>query len=396
MPLPIPQQFDKSFVDGLYKGKAMRQQLSTAKKEEELLDLQIDAFKNPKPDPKEQRAAMDFVSDAIAEAGAAAVIMSREGATPEEITATFDSTLSRTIPQEAFAEIKKGYDKNGDGIIGPRELAELEAFSIARGQELQEAEERTTNMKVLDDLVTQGHITKQQRNQYLEDQQAKAGTITGTTQFDPSQDPRTQSQQGVAHQENLDKWNQSSDVQEMIGSALPRVTSLPGAVGATGKIAIGAAGLFTTLGYEELAEASSQYFAGASPEEVSAVMAQLQAVRGELIPIVTGQESRARLSDDERRAGDRAVSLIEEMRGPADLAKSYPQVVGALRQFYEESWAEKYRVASRSKEINYPYDLNDRDEMVELADIALMSGLDDKSVRRLLTRLRIIQGIKID
>ena len=43
----------------------------------------------------------------------------------------------------------------------------------------------TANMQVLDDLVAKGAITIEQRNQYLEDQQKKAGTITGTTEHDP-------------------------------------------------------------------------------------------------------------------------------------------------------------------------------------------------------------------
>jgi len=138
MPLPIPQQVLAQPVTSYYKGKAIRQELATAKKEEELLDLQIDAARNPKADPKEARDASLFLRDAVAEAGAAAVLQAREGASPEDVTAAFDGTLVKSgLPEEALAEIKKGYDRNGDGLLGEAELAELEAFSIARGQELQ-------------------------------------------------------------------------------------------------------------------------------------------------------------------------------------------------------------------------------------------------------------------
>jgi len=137
MPLPIPQQVLAQPVTSYYKGKAIRQELATAKKEEELLGLQIEAFKNPQVDPKEARDASLFLRDAVAEAGAAAVLQAREGASPEDVTAAFDGTLVKSgLPEEALAEIKKGYDRNGDGLLGEKELAELEAFSIARGQEL--------------------------------------------------------------------------------------------------------------------------------------------------------------------------------------------------------------------------------------------------------------------
>jgi len=134
--LPIPAQVPFEPVTNYYKGEAIRQGLATAKKEEELLDMQIEAAKNPQPDPKEQRDALDFVNDGIAEAGAAAITLVRSNpdATPEEITATFDSYLSRLLPQEAFDKVKAGYDKNGDGLIGPEELSALEAHSIARGK----------------------------------------------------------------------------------------------------------------------------------------------------------------------------------------------------------------------------------------------------------------------
>jgi hypothetical protein len=212
------------------------------------------------------------------------------------------------------------------------------------------------------------------------------------TQGDIS-DPRTPSQQGAAYDKNLSQYNESSNVQEMIGAVLPRVSDLPGAVGFTGKAAIAGAGVLTTMGYDEAATAFSQWLASANPEEVAGVMAQLQAVRGQLIPIVTGQESRARLSDQEQQLGDKAVALINQIQGPSDLAKAYPQVVGALRQFYEESWAKQYRIAKQDEYIDWPYDLTDRDEMVDFVQEALNAGLDEDSIRRMVTRMKLIQGV---
>jgi hypothetical protein len=61
--LPIPAQVNIDPVGHYYKGKALRQQLSTAKKQEELLDKQLEAF--GKPDPKEKREQAKADREAI-------------------------------------------------------------------------------------------------------------------------------------------------------------------------------------------------------------------------------------------------------------------------------------------------------------------------------------------
>ena len=207
-------------------------------------------------------------------------------------------------------------------------------------------------------------------------------------------DPRTPSQRGADYSDNLLQFNSSSNVQEMIGSVLPRVMDMPGAVGTRGKVATLLSGAASALGQDQLAQHISDVISSASPEEISSIMAQLQATRGELTPLVTGQESRARLSEGEREMADKAVALIDQIKGPADLTRSYPQVIGALRQFYVESLTKQYRLAKQDPAINYPYDLNDDDDVNELVDLALQSGLDEQTIRSMLSRLAKIQGIQ--
>jgi len=83
---PIPQVLPE-IATNMYRGKAMRQELSTAKKQEELLDLEIKAAKNPPVDTKEQRAAADQRAKISVEADAASVAAwdnAPEGSTDEE------------------------------------------------------------------------------------------------------------------------------------------------------------------------------------------------------------------------------------------------------------------------------------------------------------------------
>jgi hypothetical protein len=222
---------------------------------------------------------------------------------------------------------------------------------------------------------------------------AKLTTVTGRLETDPSYDPRTNSQKGAAYQQNLDEYNVSSDVQEMITSALPQIIDLPGAVGMRGALSQGISGVLSSLGQEEMANAFSEYMSGASPEEVAQIQTQLQTIRGRIIPIVTGERGK-RLSETEREIASRTVGLIENIKGPADLAKSYPKVLGAMRQLYAESWATKYRIAKTDETISYPYDLSVKQQRIELLTEFSDAGVDIDTAKRTVIRLKSIQGVE--
>jgi hypothetical protein len=218
---------------------------------------------------------------------------------------------------------------------------------------------------------------------------------TGLTAEDAAArgDVRTPSQEGADYSENLAQWNNTSDIEEMISTALPRVIENPAAVGITGKLTQLGSGILTATGQKEAASIFAEWMSGASPQEVAALKAELQALRGQLLPIVTGQTSRARLSDQERKVGDRAVALIDELETGGDLATTYPQVIGALTQFYEEGWAKKYRLAQQSEHFEYPYDLSNQADSMELIEQFDRAGIDTVSAVNAMRRLAIIQGV---
>jgi hypothetical protein len=223
---------------------------------------------------------------------------------------------------------------------------------------------------------------------------SKASPIAqGATQSEISNFPGTASQRGAQYLANIEEYNTSSDVQELIGSALPQVVEMPGAVGIKGAFGSGGAGLLTALGQEEMADAFSQWMSGADQTEITQLQTQLQVLRGRIIPIVTGEQSK-RLSEMEREIASTVVGLIESIKGPADLTKAYPQVVGAMRQLYAESWVRKFNISSRDEDVAYPYDLSDKEQRIELFTEFSEAGVDMNTAKRTMIRLKSIQGVE--
>jgi len=409
-----PPQALFSPVSNFYQGKAIRQGLTAGEQDAELRDLQIEATQqeiDSAPDKQDaanreeqrkidaakraaQKLQMEIGQDntRILGEGAAAYTMAvEEGASPEESSQVFWSSLTNSgLSDEAVSQYKATYDKDGDGIINAEEAPDIRRFAMAVGGMEDDKVSPTTHQKNIDSLVSAGAITRDQGNEMLKNIEVKAGTVTGTTEFDPK-DPRSASQKGAAYQANLESYNTSSDVQEMISNALPQVIDMPGTVGIKGSIGQGGAGLLASLGQDEMSDAFSQWMSGATPEDIAQIQTQLQAIRGRIIPIVTGEQGK-RLSETEREIASRAVGLIEGIKGPADLTKSYPQVLGAMRQLYAESWATKFRLASRDENFQYPYDLSNKEQRIELYTEFSDAGVDVGTAKRTMVRLKSIQG----
>ena len=190
MPLPIPQQVLAQPVTSYYKGKAVRQNLATAKKEEELLDLKIESAKNPLVDPKETRDQSKFVQESLANAGASAMLLARENPdlTDEEYTSAFNSTLTQALGEEGTAAVQSKWDRNGDGIIGADERKELESFTTAYTQGLGEESDQRTTLTSEEAMALPGMTQNRAENSVI--QRDKSGQIyiddapTGLTEQD--------------------------------------------------------------------------------------------------------------------------------------------------------------------------------------------------------------------
>ena len=109
MPAWNPANVPTRYTDplALDRGKALRQDTSLKQKQEEVLALEIEAYKNPQPDTEEQRKAARFMQDSVVEAGAAAILYGRdESSTTEGRTKVFQDTLSGLVGSEAATEFQ--------------------------------------------------------------------------------------------------------------------------------------------------------------------------------------------------------------------------------------------------------------------------------------------------
>jgi len=208
-----------------------------------------------------------------------------------------------------------------------------------------------------------------------------------------SYDPRTQSQKGGAYQDNLDSYNASVKTNEMVSDLLPKVIELPGTVGSTGKIAGYLSAVGTIFGQEPAAEAIAEAIAGTDRETIAMMETQMQVLAAQLIPILTREEG-SRVSDKELDISRRAAGAIDKIETVSDLFRTYPQVIGAMKQLNQENWVNQYQVAKKEEKIDYPYDLSLRDQKIELVEKILEAGVDADTAQQTLARLMKIQGVK--
>lgn len=405
-------------VTSYYQGKAIRAQQKEAEQVSELRDLEIKTKKQELLDaPSNKKKAeelyklqydkakveldraeveygketLGFMANVLSGPLSDATQMAINGDMEGGVAHFNDSLKSQipNLPPQIAEKVKQGAGE--DGIYQPEEIANMKLMLGAWYDK--EGSPRTQAKFIVDGKAQQGSFDKA-GNYYYSDGSPVLGKIQpvapSATQSELN-DPRTSSQRGAAYQESINRVNSAGEVREMIASSLPLVAELPRTVGATGKIAMGGSGLLSALGQEEAASAFANAVAGADQETISAMQVKLQALRARIIPLVTGERS-TRLSEQEREIASKTVGLIDSIQGPADLTKSYPQVIGAMKQLYEESWVTAYTEAKNSPEIDYPYNLNDRDELAELFEQFSVSGIDEKSSKRAVARLMAIQG----
>ena len=415
MPVFDPRQGQVLFspVTNYYRGQAIRQDAADKKQMAELRGLQIDSAKEEladAPRKRKQEEAMlalqyanmvSTVQKRTLEIGEKEMSAGRDVWQPfvkkygemykedpvaagKWANANLAPAIKR-LPESQRAASLEAINKDGNPAISHSEISALGLMTTVADAE--DPNSPTSHKKNIDALVAAEHITQEQGNEMLKAIEVKAGTITGTTEHDP----RSTAGRSREFLENKNKYSASSDVQELISSALPRVNELPGAVGARGAIGVGGAGFLSTLGQDEMAEAFAQYMSGVSPAEATQIQTQLQVLRGRIIPIVTGEQGK-RLSEMEREIASKAVGLIDSIKGPADLTKSYPQVMGAMRQLYAESWVTQYNVANRDEDIPYPYDLSNKDQRIELFTEFSEADVDIDTAKRTMVRLKKIQG----
>lgn len=203
-------------------------------------------------------------------------------------------------------------------------------------------------------------------------------------------DPRTGSQRGSDFQEATDRFRASSELGEQIETIFPRINALPNTVGFRGRAGLLAGGALTAMGSEELAKLATEAISGGDQETISAMQTQLQLIRSRIRPLVTGDEG-TRQSESERKIAGDVIGLIESIQGPADLTRAFPQVVGAMKQLYEETWVRRYNEAMQIPQIDVPFDLETDEGVLQFGQRLSDQGFDIDTARQILARLQRIQ-----
>jgi hypothetical protein len=234
----------------------------------------------------------------------------------------------------------------------------------------------TSHQKHIQALVDAKYRTQDEGNAILKAIEDKAGTITGTTAFDPTGDPRTSRQYGSDFSKAKQEFDHSAELGEMIGNFMPRAIATPDAVGGTARIAQQVSAAASLLGKDATGAMLVDWLTSTDQETLQSMRTQLQIIRGRVRPIATG-DSGTRQSDSERKIASEVTGLIERVESPIDLLKNYPQVMGSLKQLYIESYVTRYNKAAKWDEIDYPFDLS-----TEAGQLAILKDFSDAGVDR--------------
>lgn len=189
-------------VSNYYQGKALRLNQALGEKELEQADAKLDLEERRVAVAEDQVAAArkQFEQDVGIETakGYAQDLYSRIFAIDEAVTAgEVDEGGALDVAAQSFADyastLPEKYaapiiEKLSDGlsIDEYRQIKASNAGALGDYGLLDEAGTPTTHQKHLGELLKSGAITKEQHDQLLLDIERKAGTITGTTEFDPA------------------------------------------------------------------------------------------------------------------------------------------------------------------------------------------------------------------
>ncbi len=180
--------------------------------------------------------------------------------------------------------------------------------------------------------------------------------------------------------EAVQSANNSAALRRDMLSSLPELAKNRKSVGIRGNVGLGLGGVFTNILGEQAGDAVSQAIAGNDQEKIAQIQTRLTTLRSKLREILTG-EGGARQSETERQIASKAIGFIDQIKGPADLARSFPQLQGALKELIGVTLENEFEQASRSPAVEFPVDLtNDqgfRDlwEMLSAAGFTIEEGI---------------------
>jgi len=190
----------------------------------------------------------------------------------------------------------------------------------------------------------------------------------------------------------VESYNSSLTLARTLGATAPEVAANPGSVGTRGAIGLGLGGAVSVLWGPDAGNQVSRWIADNDIEKLGAVKARMQAVRSQLIPILTGETS-SRFSEPEREIASRAAGIIDKMESLPDFARGAPEVIGAMKELQVASFENAYEQAKRAPGVvNVPFDLNTDQGQLGILQVFAETGFSEEAAIRALERLERIQN----
>jgi len=190
----------------------------------------------------------------------------------------------------------------------------------------------------------------------------------------------------------IESANTSAALRRDLVSTLPEVQANKRSVGIRGNIGLSLGGLGTNILGPEFGDAVARAIAGNDQEKLAQIQTRLTTLRSKLRPIVTG-EGGTRQSETERQIASKAIGFIDQIRGPADLARAFPQVIGALKELTVATLENEFEQARISDAVDFPFDLSQKEGFIKLGEMLSEAGFTLEEAQRARDRLLRIQNL---
>ncbi|KKK90644.1 hypothetical protein LCGC14_2720930, partial [marine sediment metagenome] len=172
---------------------------------------------------------------------------------------------------------------------------------------------------------------------------------------------------------------------------LPEIAANKESVGIRGQAGLALGGLATNVFGLPAGDAVAKAIAGNDQAAIAQVLTRLQTLRAQIIPIVTGERS-SRFSEPEREIANKALGVIDQIKGPADLTRAYPQVIGAMKELTLASLENEFEQAAKSEAVQFPFDLAQDQGFRDLWAMLSTAGFTGEEAIRVRDRLLRIQN----
>ena len=189
----------------------------------------------------------------------------------------------------------------------------------------------------------------------------------------------------------VESANASAALRRNLTGTLPEIQANKGSVGIRGQLGLGVGGLATNILGQQAGDEIAKAIAGNDQEKIAQVLTRLQTLRAQIIPIVTGERS-SRFSEPEREIANKALGVIDQIKGPADLTRAFPQVIGAMKELTVATLENEFEQAAISPAVEFPFDLSNDQGFRDLWAMLSAAGFTVEEGIRARDRLQRIQN----